>query len=76
MKWKIAKQILTINIQDDGKTSNLSKIRRHQIQGEIPILTHERIWPDYRMSGPGYATLKLKFFKRKMFHGAYPILST
>lgn len=38
IKWKIAKQMLTIHIQDDGKTSNLSKLRGHQIQAEIPSL--------------------------------------
>lgn len=35
--------MLTIHIQDDGKTSNLSKLRGHQIQAEIPGL----IQPDY-----------------------------
>lgn len=58
--------MLTINIQDDGKTSNLSKTRGHQTQEEIHVAVHEGTQPDYENAG--LATLKFKFFKTKFSH--------
>lgn len=63
--------MLTINIQDDGKTSNLSKTRGHQTQEEIRIAMHEGTQPDYKNAG--LAILKLKSFETKFSHnGACP----
>lgn len=38
MKWKIAKQILTINIQDDGKTITYQKSEDPRSRGRFPFL--------------------------------------
>jgi len=74
VRWKIAKQKSTMDIQDDGKTSTLSRIRGHQIHVEIPILTHERILPDGKNVRPRLCHSQA--FKRRAFRDrAEPILS-
>lgn len=55
--------MLAINIQDDGKTGNLSKTRGHQTQGQIPTLTHEKTEPGYKTARPVQAILKLQLSK-------------
>lgn len=72
-----AKQMLTVNIQDEGKACNLSKTRGHQAQEETPTLRHKRTRSGDKNGKPICAILKLKVFKRRFSHdGLYSVLST